>query len=56
MDDHALVVFMTFIVSITPSLTDMVQVNHDYPGSYRYVLGWYLILLIALSQLWEHIG
>jgi hypothetical protein len=50
------VILLTFLVSITPSLSDMVQVNDIRPGAYLWVLIWYVILLLFISGLWEHIS
>ncbi len=55
MDRKAVVVLLTFVVSITPSLSDAVQINHDYEGAWKWVALWYLILLVILSGLWEHL-
>ncbi len=47
------VVLAVFLVAITPSLSDMVQIELAAPGSYRYVLVWYAVLLCVLWALWE---
>ncbi len=55
MTDKESVVLLTFLVAITPSLSDMVQVNDVRPGAYLWVLVWYIILLFFISGLWKNI-
>ncbi len=55
MSKAAIVVLLTFAVAITPSLSDMVQVNDMRPGAWRWVVIWYAILLAVLVLLWKHI-
>jgi hypothetical protein len=55
MSDKSLVVLFTFLVAITPSLSDMVQVNDVRPGAWVWVVIWYVLLLFFISGLWEKI-
>lgn len=55
MDHKTTIVLLTFLVAITPSLSDMVQINAYQEGSWKWVLLWYFILIILLTGLWEHL-
>jgi len=55
MDRKAVIVLLTFVVAITPSLSDMVQISDIHEGSWKWVVVWYLILLIILFGLWEYL-
>ena len=55
MDRKAVVVLLTCVVAITPSLSDMVQLETTQPGSYKWILLWYFTLLIILIGLVSHL-
>jgi len=47
------VVALIFLVAITPSLSDIVQINDQRPGSWKVVAIWYIILIVLLAAFWE---
>ena len=51
------VVALTFLVAITPSVSDAEQLRRNWDGQgvhpWVWIGGWYLLLLLLLSSLWR---
>jgi hypothetical protein len=61
-DNRILLVLLTFVVAITPSLSDAEQLRHQWerdggegPHPWLWIGAWYLGLLLLLFALWGNL-
>jgi hypothetical protein len=53
---QATIVLLIFLVAVTPSLSDAVQINDQRPGAWVWVAVWYAVLLCFLAREWRSLA